>query len=55
VLAAKPGQSATVLVALASTAGTLRNNNAGKEMKLPPPANAFSAPAIPPAKSKKMT
>ena len=31
-----------------------RNNNAGNEMKLPPPASAFSAPAIPAAMSRKM-
>jgi hypothetical protein len=41
-------------VALANTAGIRRNNSAGKEMKLPPPANAFSAPAIAAAKSKMM-
>jgi len=54
VLAANPGQSATVLVALASTAGTRMNNSAGKEMKLPPPAIAFSVPAIPAAKNRMM-
>ena len=53
-LATNPGQSATVLVELAVTAGTCMNNSAGKDMKLPPPANAFSVPAIPAAKSKKM-
>src|SRR5712691_3415140 len=54
VLATNPGHSATVLVELAVTAGTCRNKSAGKDMKLPPPANAFSVPAIPAAKSKKM-
>jgi hypothetical protein len=54
VLAPKPGQSATVLVALANTAGIRMNRSAGKEMKLPPPANAFNAPAIPAAKNKKI-
>src|SRR5580658_11300 len=53
-LAASPGHSATVLVALASTAGMRRNSSAGKEIKLPPPAKALSAPPIPAAKSKKM-
>jgi hypothetical protein len=53
-LATNPGHSATVLVELAATAGTCMNNSAGKDMKLPPPANAFSVPAIPAAKSKKM-
>src|SRR5712691_8766850 len=53
-LATNPGQSATVLVELAVTAGTCMNKSAGKDMKLPPPANAFSVPAITAAKSKKM-
>jgi hypothetical protein len=53
VLAAKPGHSATVFVALASTAGTPVNKSAGKEMKLPPPARAFRVPAIPAAKNRK--
>src|SRR5580704_4133941 len=52
VLAAKPGQSATVLVALACTGGIPRNKSAGKAMKLPPPANALRVPAIPAAKNK---
>jgi hypothetical protein len=30
------------------------NKSAGKEMKLPPPANAFNAPAIPAANNRKM-
>ena len=30
------------------------NSSAGKEMKLPPPANAFSVPAMTAAKNKKM-
>jgi hypothetical protein len=54
VLAANPGQSATVLVALAATAGTRRNKRAGKEMKLPPPASAFSVPATAAAKNRNM-
>src|ERR1700676_1389487 len=53
VLAAKPGQSATVLVALACTGGTPRNRRAGKERKLPPPAKAFSVPATYAAKNRK--
>jgi len=39
---------------LAKTAGILRNKRAGKDTKLPPPANAFNAPAIPAATSKKI-
>jgi hypothetical protein len=54
VLAAKPGHSATVLVALASTAGTPVNSRTGNETKLPPPATAFSVPAIAAAKNSKM-
>jgi hypothetical protein len=30
------------------------NKSAGKEMKLPPPATAFSVPAMPAAKNRKM-
>ena len=52
VLAASPGQSATVLVAFACTGGTPMNKSAGNEMKLPPPANAFKVPAIPAAKNR---
>src|SRR5260370_33949293 len=51
VLAAKPGHSATVLVALATTAGTRVKSKAGKETKLPPPATALSVPAIAAAKN----
>src|SRR6266849_1634640 len=54
VLATNPGHSATVLVELAVMAGTCRNKSAGKDMKLPPPASAFNAPAIPAANSKKV-
>ena len=53
-LAANPGQSATVFVALASTAGTPVNNSTGKDTKLPPPATAFSVPAIAAAKNSRM-
>ena len=52
VLAAKPGHSATVLVALASTAGMPVANSAGNETKVPPPATAFSVPAITAAKEQ---
>ncbi len=41
-----PGQSATVLVALAWMGGTPMAIIAGKEMKEPPAAIAFIAPAI---------
>ena len=53
-LAANPGHSATVLVALASTAGTPVTNSAGNEIKVPPPATAFSVPPITAAKNRKM-
>src|SRR5271165_1717352 len=54
VLAANPGQRATVLVALASTAGTPVLSNAGNVRKVPPPATAFSVPPITAARNKKM-
>ena len=53
-LAAKPGQSATVLVEFASIDGTRRNSSAGKDTKLPPPAMELSVPAIMAATNKKM-
>ena len=40
-----PGQSATVLVTLAATAGTPTAMSIGKVMSVPPPARAFTAPA----------
>ena len=43
-----------MLVALAGIGGTPVNNNAGKAMKLPPPATEFSAPPSAPAKNRKM-
>src|SRR5215472_16186131 len=43
-LASEPGHSATVLVALASMAGTPEKSREGKVMKLPPPATELSAP-----------
>ena len=53
-LAANPGHRATVLVALAGTAGTRVKSRAGNETKLPPPATAFSVPAIAAAKNRRM-
>ena len=44
-LATEPGQTATVLVALAGMGGTPVKMSAGKEKKLPPPATEFMAPA----------
>jgi len=44
-----------VLVALACTAGTPVARSDGNETKVPPPATAFSVPAIAAAKNKKMT
>jgi len=52
VLATVPGQSAAVLVALALIGGMAVNSSAGNEMKLPPPATAFSAPATNAATNK---
>lgn len=49
-----PGHNATVLVALASTAGTCVSSSAGKDTKLPPPATEFSIPAITAAQKRKM-
>src|SRR5262249_3600694 len=40
-----PGQRATVLVTLATTAGTPTARSTGKVMSVPPPAKAFTAPA----------
>ena len=40
----EPGQSATVLVALAAMAGTPSPNKAGKVRSVPPPAIEFTAP-----------
>src|SRR6516164_5190435 len=54
VLAARPGHRATVLVALAGTAGTRVKSRAGKDTKVPPPARAFSVPAIAAAKNRRM-
>jgi hypothetical protein len=42
-----PGQSATVLVALATIGETPRLMRAGKVRSVPPPAMAFITPAIP--------
>src|SRR5215472_5201425 len=53
-LAAAPVQRAIVLVALAGIGGTPVNSNAGKAMKLPPPATAFNAPPSAPAKNRNM-
>lgn len=46
VLAANPGHRATVFVAFAGTGGTPLNSNTGNDTKLPPPATAFSVPAM---------
>jgi hypothetical protein len=43
-LATEPGQSATVLLALAILAGIPTNMSAGKVKKLPPPATELSVP-----------
>ena len=43
-----------MLVALAGTGGTPVKSNVGKEMKLPLPATAFSAPAIAPTAHSKI-
>ena len=53
-LAVVPTQSASVLVALAGTAGTPVNKSAGKATKLPPPATALIAPPSAPAKNRKI-
>src|ERR1700676_969288 len=53
-LAVTPTHRASVLVAFAATGATPVNNNAGKAMKLPPPATALSAPPNAPAANKKM-
>ena len=42
-----------MLVALAGTGGTPVNSRVGNEMKLPPPATALSALAIPPTAQSK--
>ena len=52
-LATEPGTIATVLEALAITAGTPANNSEGKVRKLPPPATALMAPAKTPARISK--
>ena len=44
-LATCPGQSATVLVALAFTGGMPMKSSEGNETKLPPPATELMAPA----------
>src|SRR3990172_5229068 len=44
-----PIRSATVLVALAETAGRPTKISAGKVSKVPPPASAFITPATAPA------
>src|SRR5208337_4764147 len=54
-LAVVPTHSATVLVALAAMGATPLNSRAGKAIKLPPPATAFSAPPSAPATNRKMT
>jgi hypothetical protein len=41
-----PTHTATVFVALAGIGGTPLNKRAGNEMKLPPPATAFSTPPM---------
>ena len=43
-LAAEPGQSATVLVALATMGGMPRAMSEGKVRSVPPPAIAFTPP-----------
>ena len=43
-----PSQSASVLVAFAGTGGTPVKSKVGNDMKLPPPATALSALAMPP-------
>ena len=43
-----------MLVALAGTAGTREKSRAGKDTKVPPPATAFSVPAIAAAKNRRM-
>jgi hypothetical protein len=48
-LAMEPGTSATVLDALAITAGTPAKTNEGKVRKLPPPAMELMTPAEKPA------
>lgn len=47
------GKSAAVLVALAAIGAMPVKSNAGKEMKLPPPATALSRPAISAAKNRR--
>jgi len=54
VLAVVPTHSATVLVALAVMGATPLNIRAGKAMKLPPPATAFSAPPRAAATNRKI-
>ena len=44
-LPSEPGQSATVLVALATSGVTPSPTMAGKVSSVPPPAMAFTAPA----------
>jgi hypothetical protein len=53
VLAIVPGQTAAVFVAFAAIGATPLKSNAGNEMKLPPPATEFSAPATNAAQNRK--
>ena len=53
-LAVTPVHIATVLVAFAGIGGIPVSSNAGKAMKLPPPAMAFSAPPKMEAVSRNM-
>src|SRR3954468_4057777 len=49
-----PGQTAQELVALALMGGMPTKMRAGKATKLPPPATAFNAPAMAPARKRRM-
>src|ERR1700761_1282256 len=48
-----PGNSATVLVALAAIGGSPTRTMIGKETNEPPPATAFIVPAIRPARTRR--
>lgn len=52
-LAAAAVHNAMVLVAFAGMGGTPVHNNAGKAIKLPPPATEFRAPPSAPAANRK--
>ena len=51
-LAIVPGHIAAVLVAFAEMGAIRTNSSAGNEMKLPPPATEFSAPATKAARKR---